>query len=145
MIPVEISLAEHCTGTQRWIRGWGQTDIWIAIPPGYHTGDCLKYGDIRVGIHVALAENQRLSQGQLWIQQPVPVWTLWLGGEISLPLNQLRLQIPAQTPPDQQLVVPAQGGFCRRTQTRGDLVVQLVLTYPPLTPEQKTIIQSWQR
>lgn len=146
-----ISLKEHILGAERHIQVQNSQNqifgVVIQIPPGTNSGNLLKYGtSLYVTVIVDVPSNYVLHQGDLYVNHDVQIWNLILGFVLKFqdPLDQtIMITIPPRTQPNTIFKVKGRGGYNKIRSQRGDLLIKLQAEIPPITPEQKNIIESW--
>lgn len=164
--PVEITLAEAYTGTQRQLRVQGDNGqtrtLTVKIPAGVDTGARVRVagegrssinggprGDLFLVITV-LPHARYDREGQtLRLRTPVDLYTLILGGDVRVPLlngKTLTLNIPAGTPNGKTFRVRGQGmGRPGQADQRGDLFVIAEAQLPTnLSPHERALFEELQ-
>lgn len=155
---VRISLEEAISGTSRDLR-IGSEKVTVKIPAGTKAGTKLKIkgkgqpgpdgytrGDLILKVEHHTHPVLSLEEGKLFLNQPVDVAKLMLGGSISVntPEKQIRLNLAEGTPNGKVFRIPDMGfPEFRKPETKGPLYVRVTADIPQyLTPEQKELIRQ---
>lgn len=155
---VSISIEEALEGSKRSVQ-IGDERVNVKIPAGITNGKKLKLsgkghyspdgsnrGNLFLKIKVAEHERYELKGNKLYVNEPVPVATMMLGGAISVqtPDKQIKLNVKEATPNGKVFRVPKLGypEFGKPDQ-RGSLYIKLNAQIPEyLTPQQKELIEK---
>lgn len=155
---VRISIEEAIKGSKRSVQ-IGDERVSVKIPAGILDGKKLKLtgkghyspdgsnrGNLYLKIKIAAHERYELRGDKLYVNEPVPVATLMLGGSISVqtPDKQIRLSVKEATPNGKVFRIPKLGyPAFGKPDTRGPLYVRLNAEIPDyLTPEQKKLLEQ---
>lgn len=150
---LSIPFMESLTGATKMVNVGGES-ISIKIPPGITDGKKLRLkgkgmpgmtggpkGDLYIRINVQPDSRFERKGNDLYMSQPVDLFTLILGGSLSVrtPHNQIKLNIPAGTPNGKRLKVSGHGApEFGKPENRGNLYVQLMAKIPEdFTAEEK--------
>jgi curved DNA-binding protein len=142
--PVEISLAEAFSGTQRLVSKAGQ-DIEVSIPAGVKTGSKVRVkgqgahnargqaGDLYLVIEVAADDTYERQDDDLSRDVKVDAFTAMLGGEVTVETlgGSVVLTIPPGTSSGKKIRLRGKG--MPKLSPRGefgDLYVRIMLTVP---------------
>ena len=145
--PVEITLEEAYQGTARLLQ-IGQRRLEVKIPPGVQTGSRVRVsgegqsgangrtrGDLYLTITVREHPVFRQEGSNLHMKLPVDLYTLILGGEVTLQTikgRSVSLKIPPETRPDRIFRLAGQGmPLLRNPSQYGDLYVEI----QPIIPQ----------
>lgn len=157
-LDAKITLDEAITGTTRSVH-IGDEKVSVKIPPGITTGKKLKLsgkgqfnrdstsrGDLFIKVNVESHERYSLEDGKLYLDQPVEVSKLMLGGSVAVqtPEKQLKLNITEGTPGGKVFRIPGMG-FPKfgKPEEKGPLYIRIQPQIPEqLTPEQKDLIRQ---
>ena len=164
--PIEITLAEAYTGTQRQLRVQSDNNqtrtLTVKIPAGVDTGGRVRVagegrpgmsggprGDLFLVITVLPHERYERDGQTLRLRTPVDLYTLILGGDVRVPLlngKTLTLNIPAGTPNGKTFRVRGQGmPRPGQPEQRGDLFVIATAQLPTnVSPEERALFEELQ-
>ncbi|MBC7235464.1 MAG: J domain-containing protein [Chloroflexi bacterium] len=139
--PVEITLEEAYHGTTRVLQMADGRRLEVKIPPGVQTGSRIRvhgegepgYGGGQAGdlfLVVTVREHPRYKRegDDLHMEMPVDLYTLVLGGTITVPTlkGRVELRIPPETKGDQVFRLRGQGmPKLRNPSEFGDLYVKV--------------------
>ncbi len=146
--PVEVSLAEAFDGTVRVLQT-GSRRLEVKIPPGVRTGSRVRVagegepspaggpaGDLYLVVQVREHPQFRRQGDDLLLRLPVDLYTMVLGGEMTLQTlkgQRLALTIPPETRAGRTFRLRGQGMPKLRTpEEHGDLLVEV---YPEIPQE----------
>lgn len=155
---VSITIEEALEGSKRSVQ-IGDERVSVKIPAGITSGKKLKLtgkghyspdgsnrGNLFLKIKIAEHERYELIGNKLYVNEPVPVATMMLGGSISVqtPDKQIKLNIKEATPNGKIFRVPKLGyPEFGKPENRGSLYIKLNASIPEhLTPEQKELIEK---
>lgn len=158
--PVEISLEEAFHGTTRLIQVGGRR-LEVRIPPGVDTGSRVriagagepgvnggKPGDLYLVIQVREHPNIERRGDDLYLKQPVDLYTLILGGEVRVETfkGPVSLRIPPETPAGRTFRLRGRGMPLLKDPSRyGDLYVEVQPVIPQnLSAKEKELFQTLQ-
>jgi curved DNA-binding protein len=154
--PVQISLAEAFTGTQRRIEIDGRK-LEVKIPAGARTGTKIRVadavvspvgqtGDLYLVIEVANDVRFERKGNDLYTEIEVDLYKAVLGGEVTVQTlgGKLGLTIPAGTQPGQTIRLAGQGmPHIKNPQARGDLFARIKVRLPRnLSAEQRRLFEQ---
>ncbi len=158
--PVEISLEEAFHGTTRLIQVNGRR-LEVRIPPGVDTGSRVRIagagepgvnggnpGDLYLVIQVREHPNIQRRGDDLYMKQPVDLYTLILGGEVRVETfkGPVSLRIPPETPAGQTFRLRGRGMPLLKDPSRyGDLYVEVQPVIPQnLSTKEKELFRELQ-
>jgi DnaJ-class molecular chaperone len=162
--PVEITLEEACTGTQRVLEMQGEDGkprrIEVKIPAGVDTGARVRMaglggqgtggagaGDVYLVVTVLPSPTFERKGNDLYADLPVDLTTLVLGGEASVPTprgTRLALKIAPETQNGTTMRLAGQGmPTVGHPDQRGDLYVRIRAVLPTrLTADEKKLFEE---
>ncbi|MBC7316424.1 MAG: hypothetical protein H5T70_08410 [Chloroflexi bacterium] len=157
---MEISLEEAFHGTTRLIQVGGRR-LEVRIPPGVDTGSRVriagagepgvnggKPGDLYLVIQVREHPNIERRGDDLYLKQPVDLYTLILGGEVRVETfkGPVSLRIPPETPAGRTFRLRGRGMPLLKDPSRyGDLYVEVQPVIPQnLSAKEKELFQTLQ-
>ncbi|MCH8486240.1 MAG: hypothetical protein LAT75_05200, partial [Candidatus Cyclonatronum sp.] len=149
---------EAISGTSRDLRIGSET-VTVRIPAGIRPGTKLKVkgkgqagpdgftrGDLILKVDHQTHPTLELTDDKLYLNQPVPVATMMLGGSINVntPGKQIRLNLEEATPNGKLYRIPGMGfPEFRKPEARGPLYVRIQADIPQyLTAEQKALLRQ---
>ncbi|MGX5819419.1 DnaJ C-terminal domain-containing protein [Chitinophaga lutea] len=156
---MQVGLQDVYTGSTRQIEVNGQK-LNLKIKKGTYNGQTLRLkgkghpgrnggepGDLLLEIGVAAEPPFELKGKDVYVDEPVDLYTVVLGGKvpITIPGNTLQLSIPAGTDSGKLfrlkgMGIPAPEGS---SDSAGDLYVRVKITVPKqLTPEEKELFEK---
>ncbi|MCE5259914.1 MAG: J domain-containing protein [Chloroflexi bacterium] len=155
---VEITLAEAYRGTTRILKT-SKRRLEVKIPAGVDTGSRVRIagggeagrnagraGDLYLVIVVREDPNYKREGNDLHMHVPVSLYTLLLGGEISIETlkGKLSLKIPAETPAGREFRLRGQGmPALKNAEQFGDLYVKVDVLLPQkLSDEEKKLFKQ---
>lgn len=154
---LKITLHEAYSGSARSFELNGQ-QIRVKIPKGIKDGQKLKLkgkgytgsgggpsGDLFLIIRVLPDSSFERKGDDLYVNQPVDLYTMLLGGKIHVPTlsGSLKLSIPEGTQNDKLMRLRGQGMPVFKSDKFGDLFVRLKVKLPGhLTDEEKKIFEK---
>jgi curved DNA-binding protein len=163
---VDITLEEALHGTQRNVQfanpnGLPRT-IMVKIPAGIDTGKRVRVagegglglnggrrGDLYLVVRVLPHTQFERKGDDLYIQVPVSLYTLLLGGEVRIPTidgKMLTLNVPEGTANGRVFRLSKQGMPRMNQSSRGDLYATLVAQIPTnLSPHEKRLFEELRR
>jgi DnaJ-class molecular chaperone len=141
-------LCHDCRGT-----GTVQTQksLEVTIPAGVHEGQRIRLtgqgrpgiggganGDLYLVVHILPDPVFTLKGEDLYVEQPVPIYTLALGGEVEVPTmtRPITVKVPPGSPNGRRLRIPGKG-MPKRSGGYGDLYVTLVAQMPTQLSERE--------
>jgi curved DNA-binding protein len=156
--PIDISLRDAFHGTALALQKDGQK-LEVKIPAGVKTGSKVRIarqggaglqggpaGDLFLVVSVAPDPNFERDGDDLKINITVDLYTLVLGGEVTVPTmtGDVKLKIPPETQPGRVFRLRGQGmPRLRDPQTRGDLLVKAQVSLPTnLTGIEKNLFEQ---
>ena len=164
--PVEISLEEAFSGTQRTLQfsnpnGTPRT-ITVKIPAGIDSGNRVrvpgegapglnggKRGDLYLVIGIQPHPRFERKADDLFVKVEVPLFTLLLGGQVAVPTlagKTINLTIPEQTQNGRTFRLSGQGMPKPHAHHRGDLYVTVNAVLPTrLTPRERELYEELRR
>lgn len=145
--PLEVSLAEAYSGTTRVLQMDGDQPrrLEVRIPPGVRDGSRIRMageggqslggprGDLFLVISVTPDPNFERKGDDLYVEMPVPLEVLVLGGEAHVPTpkgTKLALKIPSETQNGKQFRLGGQGMPHLGGSGRGDLYAKVRAVLP---------------
>jgi curved DNA-binding protein len=154
-VPVEITLEEAVHGATRILQV-GERRLEVKIPAGVDTGSRVRIagegqpgaqgtrsGDLYLVVQVQPHARFRREGTDLYLSQPVDLYTMVLGGEIVVTTlkGRVSLRIPAGTHTGQTFRLRGQGmPGLKREEAGGDLYVEAVPVIPAdLTDREKQL------
>ena len=162
--PVEISMAEAYTGTSRILQMESPYNrrLEVKIPAGVKDGSRVRIagegapgiaggprGDLYLVISVRPDPTFERKGDDLYVEVPVPLTTLVLGGEVYVPTpkgTKLALRIPPETQNGMQFRLAGQGMPHLQDSGRGDLYARVKAVLPTgLTAREKELFQELAR
>ncbi len=162
--PLEVSLAEAYTGTTRLleIESPERRRLEVKIPAGVKDGSRVRVagegapgiaggpkGDLYLVISVRPDPSFERKGDDLYVEVPVPLATLVLGGEAHVPTprgSRLALKIPPETQNGMQFRLANQGMPHLQGTGRGDLYARVKAVLPTgLTSREKELFQELAR
>lgn len=155
---VSITIEEALEGSKRSVQ-IGDERVSVKIPAGITHGKKLKLsgkghyspdgsnrGNLFLKIKIAEHERYELKGNKLYVNEPVPVAIMMLGGSISVqtPDKQIKLNVKEATPNGKIFRVPNLGyPEFGKPEKRGSLYIKLNASIPEhLTDEQKELIEK---
>jgi curved DNA-binding protein len=154
--PVEVTLAEACSGTKRLLNKDGRR-LEVTIPPGVNTGSKVRVagegapgsgapsGDLYLVVDVQNDPRFTRDGADLATEVEVPLLTAVLGGEVRVPTptGELRLAIPPETQNGCRFRLSGKGmPRLKRPAERGDLYVTARVRLPTeLSDEERTLFE----
>jgi len=156
--PVEISLHEAFSGTVRLL-DTGSRRLEVKIPAGVRTGSRVRIagagepganggrpGDLYLVIHVQDDPRFERRGDDLYLTQPVDLYTMILGGEVVVETldGRVSLRIPPETKAGRVFRLRGQGmPRLRDASERGDLLVKVMPIIPQnLTEKEKQLFRE---
>lgn len=104
-------------------------------------------GDLYIFISVKPHRFFKRDQADIYVRVPVPMTVASLGGQIEVPTIEgklVRVTIPEGTPTGHQLRLRGKGMKVLRTESRGDMFVQIFVETPVnLTKKQKELLKEF--
>lgn len=119
----------------------------IKIPPGANDGTRLRFDNFDISFDVRPHPKFKRDGYDLFIDQPLPLTTLILGGQIEVPTidNTLKMKVRPSTAPNTLVRLRGEGVPHLRGTGKGDLYVRLTLKMPEkITWEQKKLLKQLQ-
>ena len=137
-----------------------EKNLQVTIPAGIEDGTRIRLagegeaglrggppGDLYVFLNIKPHRFFQREGANLYCRAPVPITTVALGGSIEVPTiegKRMKVQIPAGTQTGQQFRVKGRGMSVLRTQTRGDMFVEVAVETPVnLTKKQKELLEEF--
>jgi len=156
--PVEISLGEAYAGTVRLV-DTGSRRLEVKIPAGVRTGSRIRIagegepganggrpGDLYLVVQVRDDPRFERRGDDLYMTQPVDLYTMILGGEVIIETldGRLSLRIPPETKTGRVFRLRGQGmPRLRDASEHGDLLVRVIPSIPQnLTEEEKRLYRQ---
>ncbi|MGE5618181.1 MAG: DnaJ C-terminal domain-containing protein [Sphingomonadaceae bacterium] len=162
--PLEISFAEAFSGTTRFLQleSPATRRLEVKIPAGVRDGSRVRVagegapgfaggprGDLFLVISVRPDPNFERKGDDLYVEVPVPLTTLMLGGEAHVPTpkgTKLALRIPPETQNAKQFRLAGQGMPHLQGGGRGDLYARVKAVLPTnLSPRERELFQELAR
>jgi len=104
-------------------------------------------GDLYIFLSVKPHRFFKRDQADIYVRVPVPMTVASLGGQIEVPTIEgklVRITIPEGTPTGHQLRLRGKGMKVLRSQSRGDMFVQIFVETPVnLTKKQKELLKEF--
>ena len=123
-------------GTRIRLAGEGEAGLWGAPT-----------GDLYIFLGIKPHRFFRRDGADIHVRVPVPMTTATLGGQIEVPTVEgklLRVSIPEGTPTGHQLRLRSKGMKVLRSESRGDMFVQIFVETPVnLTKKQKELLKEF--
>jgi len=123
----------------------GQNTVEIDIPLGINDGDSVQYGgvapggqDLVITFRINQERNWTRSALDLTLEYSADIWTLIVGGDITVPNilgERFTVRVPARTQPGALLRLKGQGLRDRRG-AQGDMFVRVSVRIPDQIPEE---------
>jgi len=157
--PIQITLEEAFSGTARTIQWENGKRLEARIPRGVRTGSRVRLsgqagagdgraGDLYLRVEVLPHDLYERDGDDLRLTLPVDLFTVLLGGKISVPAldKSVNLTIPEGTRNGKVFRLRNLGmPKLRQPDDRGDLYVTLVVELPrDLSDEEKRVLREWQ-
>lgn len=157
-LDAKITVEEAISGTTRSVQ-IGDEKVSVKIPPGITEGKKLKLtgkgqynrdassrGDLLIKVKIEPHERYTIEDGKLYLNQPVAVVKLMIGGPVAIqtPVKQVKLNIQEGTPAGKVFKIPGMG-FPKfgKADEKGPLYVRVQPQIPShLTPEQKELLKQ---
>lgn len=151
---IELSLRDAYAGGKRslTLHGDGSTkSLEVTIPAGVRDGQRIRLagqgesgsggganGDLYLLVHISADPTFTRKGDDLYVEQPVSVYTLVLGGEVSVPTmaGRIELKVPAHSQSGRKLRVSGKG-MPRLKGGHGDFYVTLIAALPTHLSEQE--------
>src|SRR5579864_2566050 len=151
----------HGTGTEkgklcRECHGNGvvpvSKNLEVTIPAGVRDGQRIRLagqggpgsggaasGDLYLVVHITADPLFRRKGDDLHVEQPISIYTLALGGEVTVPTmsGRISLKVPPNSPNGRTLRVPGKGMPKLNKSGHGDLYVKLVAQMPNTLSERE--------
>lgn len=157
---LQVSLHEAYHGTKRVLEWEGGRKIDVKIPPGVNTGSRVRLkgqgaagsgggpsGDLYLTIEVLPDKRFIRDNNDLKITVPVDLFTMLLGGKLSVPGidRTVNLPIPPETRNGRIFRLRGLGmQKIKRPEQRGDLYVTVEAVLPEkLTAKEKVLVEQW--
>jgi molecular chaperone DnaJ len=132
----------------------------VRVPPGVSDGTRIRLagegeagpqngprGDLYIFISVRPHDIFERDGSDLYCRTPVAMVTAALGGEIEIPTidgGRVKVKVPEGSQTGKRVRLKAKGMSELRTETRGDMVVELFVETPTkLTPRQRELLESF--
>jgi curved DNA-binding protein len=158
--PMQLTLKEAFYGTKRVLEWEDGRKIDAKIPPGVTTGSRVRLkgqgspgsaggeqGDLYLTIDVLPDDNVQLQNNDLKITVPVDIFTMLLGGKISVSGidRTVKLDIPEGTANGRVFRLKGLGmPKIKDPKKRGDLYVTIEVDLPQnLTAKEKDLVKKW--
>lgn len=146
-----------CSGTGRQQK---EKTLAVNIPAGVEDGTRIRLagegeaglrgapaGDLYIFLGIKPHRFFRRDGADIHVRVPVPMATATLGGQIEVPTVEgklLRVSIPEGTPTGHQLRLRGKGMKVLRSESRGDMFVQIFVETPVnLTKKQKELLKEF--
>jgi curved DNA-binding protein len=159
-VEVQLSLEEAYAGTKRAVQV-DKRRLEVKIPAGVRTGTRIRLagegrrgingaGDLYLAIKVAPHARFERKEDDLYTELPVGLYTMLLGGSVSVPTlngNSVLLTIPPETQSGQTFRLAGLGMPSREPSgPKGDIFVRLKVELPThLSEEEKKLITELSR
>jgi DnaJ-class molecular chaperone len=158
--PLEVTLEEAYSGTNRTLSMADGKRLEVKIPPGVKDGSRVRisgkgaegYGGVKGDLYlVTSVKPHRLFHRRgddLYVDVSVPLVVAMLGGEVKLttPKGKLSLKIPSETQNGRTFKLVGQGMPHLGDSSRGDLLAQVKVVLPTnLSNEEKELFQKLAR
>jgi curved DNA-binding protein len=150
-VEVQLSLEEAFSGTKRTVQV-DKRRLEVKIPAGVRTGTRIRLagegrrgaagaGDLYLAVKVAPHARFERKEDDLYIELPVGLYTVILGGSVSVPTlsgGSVLLTIPAETQPGQTFRLAGLGMPAREPSgAKGDLFARIKVELPTHLNEQE--------
>lgn len=126
----------------------------IKIPAGIKNGEILRvkgkgrqmqgrYGDLHLEIRIAESNEYERDEDNLIKTVEIPLKTAIFGGKVSIPTfeKEINLKIPEGTRCGQKFRVKEMGVLNRKTSTKGDLFVKIMVSIPKASELNKELVK----
>jgi curved DNA-binding protein len=159
-VEVQLSLEEAFTGTKRTVQV-DKRRLEVKIPAGVRTGTRIRLagegrrgvngaGDLYLSVKVAPNAQFERKEDDLYTEVPVGLYTMLLGGSISVPTltgNPVLLTVPPETQSGQTFRLAGLGMPAREAASpKGDIFVRVKVDLPThLTEQEKKLIAELAR
>lgn len=154
------TIKEPCRSCSGAGRQQKEKTLAVNIPPGVEDGTRIRLsgegeaglrgapgGDLYIFLGIKPHRFFRRDGADIHVRVPVPMATATLGGQIEVPTVEgklLRISIPEGTPTGHQLRLRAKGMKVLRSESRGDMFVQIFVETPVnLTKKQKELLKEF--
>lgn len=142
---IELALRDAYTGGKRHLQLSTGKSLEVTIPPGVRDGQRIRLagqgepgsggganGDLYLIVRIAQDPIFKRDGDDLSIEHPTTVYTLVLGGEITVPTvtGKIKVKVPAASQNGRKLRIPGKGMPRLRGGGHGDLYVTLVARVP---------------
>lgn len=132
---------ENCSGRGRTVQ---DRTISVEIPKGAEAGMMLPSDGVMVTIdHLPHARYRKLTDTDVMSQAQIDALDAMLGTQISVRTlaGEMKMKVPAGIQPGARLRI-AGAGLYHRSGRKGDHIVQIGITVPELTTEQKRALEQ---
>ena len=153
-------IADPCTECSGQGRVQKERTLSVNIPSGVEEGTRIRLagegeaglrgapaGDLYIFLSVKPHRFFKRDQADLYVRVPVPMTVASLGGQIEVPTIEgklVRITIPEGTPTGHQLRLRGKGMKVLRSESRGDMFVQIFVETPVnLTKKQKELLKEF--
>ena len=154
------TIKEPCRSCSGAGRQQKEKTLAVNIPPGVEDGTRIRLsgegeaglrgapgGDLYIFLGIKPHRFFRRDGADIHVRVPVPMATATLGGQIEVPTVEgklLRVSIPEGTPTGHQLRLRGKGMKVLRSESRGDMFVQIFVETPVnLTKKQKELLKEF--
>lgn len=155
---IELPLADAYAGGRRMLSLPNGKSLEVKIPAGVRDGQRIRLagqgepgagggpaGDLYLVVRIAPDPAFRREGDDLYVEQKVAVYTLVLGGEITVPTmtGQIKVKVPAGSQNGRKLRIPGKGMPKLRGGGYGDLYVTLIAQLPTsLTDRERELFEQ---
>ena len=162
--PIQVTLAEAYSGTTRLLQidGTERRRIEVKIPPGVKEGSRIRMagegapgvgggpkGDLYLVVSIAPDSQFERKDDDLYVEVPVPLAILVLGGEVHVPTpagKRLALRIPPETQNGKLFRLGGQGMPHLQSSGKGNLFAKVRVVLPTdLSPREKELFEELAR
>jgi molecular chaperone DnaJ len=154
------TIADPCRACGGAGRTQKEKTLLVNIPAGVEEGTRIRLagegeaglrgapaGDLYIFISVKPHRFFKRDQADIYVRVPVPMTVASLGGQIEVPTIEgklVRVTIPEGTPTGHQLRLRGKGMKVLRSESRGDMFVQIFVETPVnLTKKQKELLKEF--
>lgn len=149
---IELTLRDAYSGGKRHLSLPNGKSLEVQVPAGVRDGQRIRLagqgepgsggganGDLYLIVHIASDSTFRREGDDLYVEQPTSIYTLALGGEVTVPTmtGRIKVKVPAGSQNGRKLRIPGKGMPKLRGTGHGDLYVTLVAQVPTSLSERE--------
>ena len=142
---IELTLRDAYSGGKRHLSLPNGKSLEVQVPAGVRDGQRIRLagqgepgsgggqnGDLYLVVRIAPDATFRREGDDLYVEQPTSMYTLVLGGEVTVPTmtGRIKVKVPAGSQNGRKLRIPGKGMPKLRGTGHGDLYVTLVAQVP---------------